>query len=673
MSSRKSKQTHHNRRTLGEQSEKMGSAEWTDIGRMTSEDVRRLVHELQIHQLELELQNEELRNAQVALAESRDRYSDLYEFAPVGYITLEKDDTVVEANLTAAALLGIERGALLRAKFSRFVSRHSQNEWHLFRQAIFSSDTKQICEIETRKAHEDALVVRIEGNAFGPESNRLCRMAFFDITRRKKAEQALEELTSALERHVHEQTAEIRLQAKAIESLGEGVLITEHHGGRQEPHIVFVNEAICRMTGYTAEELIGKTPRILHGTDTDRQTLKRIREELFKGRSAHAELVYYRKDGTPYEVDLFITPLRGESDERTNFVSIQRDITEHKKSERALRKSEQRMRAVLNTAADAIITIDRKGNIVSANPATERMFGYTSDELAGQNVHLLIPPKQKDKRNRHLSRFSAVTQSNTMDGVEEGTGLRKDGATFSLDLAVSEVDSFDLFTFIIRDTSARKKSEQELHQYRNDLRAMSTELILAEDRERQKLAQDLHDGVGQAIFLARRKLDRASVDEAGAILDEIGRMVNALTFELSPPVLRQLGFKSAVYWLARDMKQRYGLAVQVDVDEEQPLPLDGSVALALFRSVRELLINVARHARTDSATISVRKKDHLLEIKIRDRGKGFDPARQARSVTQKNFGLFSTRERLEYLGGTFDLQSAPGKGTRITLTAPLSA
>ncbi len=132
---------------LRERAEKMLRTTVADIADMPPEKVQELVHELQVHQTELEIQNEELRNTQVQLAHSLDRYSDLYEFAPVGYLTLDKQGLIMEANLTSAAMLGVERNRLPGRKFSDFVHVASQDAWHLHRRAIFSNRATVGCEL----------------------------------------------------------------------------------------------------------------------------------------------------------------------------------------------------------------------------------------------------------------------------------------------------------------------------------------------------------------------------------------------------------------------------------------------------------------------------------------------------------------------------------------------
>src|SRR5262249_28909785 len=158
--------------------------------------------------------------------------------------------------------------------------------------------------------------------------------------------------------------------------------------------------------------------------------------------------------------------------------------------------------------------------------------------------------------------------ANVKSGRSEETGVRKDRSTVPLDFAVSEMKQLGLYTGIVRDITDRKETERDLAQYRTNLQTMSSELMIIEGRERQRLANDLHDSLGQAVFQARMKLDRAplteqTISEIRAIFDEIKGKVNALTYELSPLVLRQMGLMPALEWLIGNLKQRYALRVRL--------------------------------------------------------------------------------------------------------------
>src|SRR5262249_1367181 len=275
------------------------------------------------------------------------------------------------------------------------------------------------------------------------------------------------------------------------------------------------------------------------------------------------------------------------------------DVTDRKQSEQALQERKGLLDAVMGTVPDAIITIDRHGTIVAANPATARIFGYTNEEILGQNIELLMPHTYLPTYGGYIGQHLEIGNT-PFPGIDhEVFGARKDGSRFPIDLAVSEIPHLGLFTGIIRDITARKQTEQELDQYRKDLRTMSSELMLAEQRERQRLAEDLHDGVGQALFRAHLQLTQVpaaaepAATEIRAILQEMSTMVSTMTFKLSPPVLHKLGLQAAVRSLAKDMHQRYALSVEID-DDTRDIQIDERVALILYRSARELHINVAK-------------------------------------------------------------------------------
>ncbi|MEO8166279.1 MAG: PAS domain S-box protein [Betaproteobacteria bacterium] len=182
-------------KTLRERAEELLKTSHADIAAMSNEDVRRLVHELQVHQMELEIQNEDLREAQIELAHSRDRYSDLYEFAPVGYLTLDRQGLIQEANLTAATMLGVERKRLTNRKLTDFLSDEAQDAWHLHRREVFSDEAKKSCELAMNPAHGNSLTVRLESLVFRDEDGNLsqCRTALIDVTTVKQARQQLEQ------------------------------------------------------------------------------------------------------------------------------------------------------------------------------------------------------------------------------------------------------------------------------------------------------------------------------------------------------------------------------------------------------------------------------------------------------------------------------------------------
>jgi signal transduction histidine kinase len=237
-------------------------------------------------------------------------------------------------------------------------------------------------------------------------------------------------------------------------------------------------------------------------------------------------------------------------------------------------------------------------------------------------------------------------------------------------------------------TDQRRANEQlqtlneSLQLRATQLRALAAELGLAEQRERRRLAELLHDHLQQLLYAARlsvfrlhrRAEDPASRQALEEVEDLLSRSIEAsrsLTADLSPPVLYERGLAAGLHWLAQQMQQRHGLQVELSVDPEAN-PQAEDAAILLFQAVRELLFNVVKHAKTDRARVDMICLDpNYVEIVVSDAGVGFDPAGlETARIAAGSFGLFSLQQRLTMIGGRMDIDAAPGQGVRTTLVAP---
>jgi signal transduction histidine kinase len=216
------------------------------------------------------------------------------------------------------------------------------------------------------------------------------------------------------------------------------------------------------------------------------------------------------------------------------------------------------------------------------------------------------------------------------------------------------------------------------------LQALASELTLAEQRERKRLASELHDYLAQILALGRIKMSQLRqkvsgqaaavpqlVAEIDGLLEKAGEYTRTLMAKLNPPVLDELGLPSALNWLAKQMPL-HGLLVEVRLSQDR-VPLPDDQAVLLFQSVRELLLNVAKHAGTDRAIVSLTlDPDQQLSIEVQDQGRGFDPLAVESKSENGHFGLFSVKERMQAMGGRLDVRSRPGEGTTVTMRLPLS-
>jgi len=225
---------------------------------------------------------------------------------------------------------------------------------------------------------------------------------------------------------------------------------------------------------------------------------------------------------------------------------------------------------------------------------------------------------------------------------------------------------------------------EELLESRERLRALASELNLAEQRERKRMAIELHDYLAQLLALAVMKLSQVKqktemvsvgtdlVNKAQELIIEALNYTRTLVTDLTPPMLHDFGLPTALRWLAEQM-ERHQLSVTIELSEQDDLKLPEEQALLLFQSIRELLINASKHSGAGQATVSLTRRDGKLHVEVRDRGKGFDIHAKADGGDPANFGLFSIRERMMALGGSFELESEPEKGTRALLVLPLGA
>lgn len=272
--------------------------------------VEELLYELQVHQIELEMQNETLHQTRIALEKSRDRYMELYDFAPLGYITLTSKALILELNLTAATLLGEERSKLLNRRFARFVAAEDSDRWYRHFLSVIQHKEKRGCEVMLQRAdgtHFQAQIDCLHLEQGGKEST--VRIALTDITERKRIEE------------------ELRIVAVAFESQ-EGVMVTNPNGV-----ILQVNQAFSQLTGYSAEEAVGQTPALLSSGRHDKPFYQQMWQALRQNRYWQGEIWNRHKNGKIYAEILTITAVGPPDGEVTHYVAIFSEIARDREAE----------------------------------------------------------------------------------------------------------------------------------------------------------------------------------------------------------------------------------------------------------------------------------------------------------------------------------------------------
>jgi len=347
----------------------------------------------------------------------------------------------------------------------------------------------------------------------------------------------------------------------------------------------------------------------------------------------------------------------------------------------ALRDSEAHFRTIFEVATIGIALLNKDGRVVEANPALQRMLGAGLADLVNQMFTAFMLP---DDASRCKTLFRELVQGKKDAYQVEKKYVRKDGQAVWGRINVSLIRGAKaedhLAVCMLEDITAQKQAEREIRTYQEQLRSVASELSLTEEQERRRLATDLHDHVGQILALAQIKLGAIresasstplveSMDEVRRLIEQTIQYTRSLSFELSPPILYDLGFEAAVEWLAELIQEQHGITVQVQTDRS-PKSMNDEIRVILFQTMRELLVNVAKHANAKNIRVFIAREDATLQVKIEDDGLGMGISADAASGPF-GFGFFSIKERLKYLGGHLDVVSEPGWGTRVTLQVPL--
>ncbi len=348
--------------------------------------------------------------------------------------------------------------------------------------------------------------------------------------------------------------------------------------------------------------------------------------------------------------------------------------------EEELRESEERYRELVELSPDGIgVEINEK--IAFINSAGAKLLGAKSDkELIGRPIAKFIHP---DFRRRSLKLLSYMRKKGVTLPPREAKFVRLDGKDFDVEVAATALVYKDKSAaqIVFRDISDRKATEKEIMATQEKLRSLTAELVLAEERERRAAAMALHDSLGPILAFSKRELgilqktmSKKDADALKHISNNISDAVQQtrnLTFDLSPPALYTFGLETAVAELAEKFALEQDIQISFEKGEELK-PLPDHLKVLLYRSVRELLINITKHSDAKNVRLMMSQADDNIKIVVEDDGKGFESSTYGtKTFWTKGFGLFSIRERLTHVGGTIDIKSSRGKGTVVTLLAPL--
>lgn len=627
--------------------------------------LRSALHELQVHQIELEIQNEELRGAQLAMDAVRARYFDIYDLAPVGYCSVDEHGLILESNLTAANLLGVSRGELPGQPMSRFIVAEHQDVYYRQCRQLKASGQAQSCELLMVKCDGTQIWVYVSlGIERNIEGVSALRITMNDVTERKSAEMELRASDSLYRSILDSVPAHIAVLDC------DGVIVAVNHLWQRfaQENSLWPGEPVPGTSigcNYLAACRSGTPDAAAAGEGIQR---------VLDGRLPIFELEYpCHSPDVERWFHMSVTP-RGSP--RLGAVIAHTDITTRRRAEADLLRGKQRLNGIINSAMDAIITVDQNQNIVLFNAAAANIFGYSETEAMGLPLSRLIPERFQTPYTQMLNCFDAsyVGPRRMGDSARRTIrGRRRTGEEFPIEASISRLveGGVNFYTVILRDITDIRRAEEELHRSQLELNEFGEAARLSRERDKSRVARELHDELGQA--LTALKMDvmwlkqhpeinvpqrQNKLENMLHLLDNTVAATRRIASDLRPLILDDLGLGPALEWLAAEFREHSGIHCELAI-ASSCVDLPEPHATALFRIVQESLTNVAKHAHASRVNIFLSKRDENIALTVSDNGCGFETGKPRKP---NSFGLVGLRERVKLLNGTIEIKSVSSGG-----------
>ncbi len=461
------------------------------------------------------------------------------------------------------------------------------------------------------------------------------------------------------------------------------------------------NKASERFIGLSESDQIGKSDFDLFGLELAEKIVRHDKEVMEGGRPNRSEDRVTLQDGVPFLMDTVKTPIYGSDNQLIGLVGISRDITQRKKTECELRNSEERYREIVESQSEFVDRFLPGGILTFVNSAVTRWVGISAGELIGTSFYPYI---HKDDIGEVAGKIEALTpevsqctfeyRNAAPDGSlhwhqctvhaltdERGQIIEYQG----VGLDITEKKEAELFLAHAKETlelEVLARTAALEHAYK-ELQKISFELVWAEEKERERIAGELHDQVGQSLLLAKIKLDelahelssdelRTSAEKTAELIGTSIQDIRTLTFKMRPPLLDSPDIEKNLQYLCASINEDYNVAINF-TGTDTSVTLACELRATLYRVARELLLNVIKHAKTTRAVLSLQTDGRNLTLCVIDQGVGFSyfGAVNKHHATVRGYGLLSVGQRIERIGGTLAVESALDRGTVVTVVVPL--
>jgi PAS domain S-box-containing protein len=655
-----------------------------EVAAMSTTGVQQLVHELQVHQLELQMQNEELRRAQVELEAAHERHADLYEFSPVGLLTLDAQGRIQGANLMAITSLGLQRNKLSRQFLVELIAGEDRDVFSHHIQQVLKGGLSCVCEVRLQNKSGIPRWIWLKSRAIPGESGRLphWQTAFLDISDRKRADAAMQVSNVVLEQRVKERTVALD---EANERLDWVVRAT--NDGVWDWDVlhdtVFLSSRWKEIHGFQDSDQPESTKEWsarIHPEDRHR-VLRKLEACLAGRQPRFCEEYRIQKKNGPYiwVLDQGIVSFN-EQGRAIRMVGAEMDVTWRKEVEDALSWSEREFRTLADNVPAFFSYLDRERRYRFVNRRYEEFFGRSNEEIVGMQIQDLHGPDVSARIQPYLEQAIA------------GEAVSFDCEWKSLDgrrhyLSAQYVPDRDeqgqvrgLFKLLV-DVTALKTSEAALRERETQLRDLSAQLLQVQEEERRRIARDLHDDVTQRLAAVALELYRLSssmtsrdtalsscLKELGGCTEQLTSDLQAMAHRLHPSILEHVGLAAAVREQVDEFTAHTGVSAEV-MTRGMPKTIPPDHATCLYRILQESLQNIRKHANAANVLVRLLRTNCGLGLCVHDDGCGIMEIERA--AYSKGMGLTSMMERVRILKGTFRVKTKPGEGTEIHVWLPL--
>ena len=627
----------------------------------------------------------ERKRAEESLNEARQLYESIFQGSPAAIVlTTEAEGRYLMVSPAHERLTGYRADEVLGHTTVELQIWEGAEDRRRFIQRLKQQGAIFNAEVVFRRKSGERFPVLLSAMQIMAGGQRCLVGLATDITERKQAEESLRQ-------------SELRFR-RLMEQAPVAVSISR--AGRT----LYVNDKFLRLFGFQSlDEVVGQ-PIFIHWTPQSQEMIRDYAQRRARGEPVPTEYeaTGQRKDGSCFPADIVVDTV-GLPDGPA-FIAFVSDVTERKRAQEKLRDSQERLALALSAGQLATWDWRMDTGEVAWNDEHFRMLGYAPGDVKPsfqawlERVHPddqaameALFARALETGGDYAGEFRVRWLNGTIRWIEARGHIVRDAAgqaSRSYGVLIDTTDrraaeeALRQFNAELEQRVAARTAE--LEQRARQLSRLASELTLAEQRERQRLARLLHDhlqqllvGVKFGLETVTRRADqeqRSSIDQIQGLLDESIKVSRELTADLSPPILKEAGLAPGLEWLARWMQDKHGLVVDLAVDPSAS-PEREDVRVLLFQSVRELLFNVVKHAGVTAAHVELSRQDaDNIQVVVRDDGVGIGnaegAAQPAGNLLAGGFGLFSIRERLHLLGGCMDIHTAANQGTRITLVAP---